>query len=100
MNTLTALLDIFVMIIQLLIWVIVIQVILSWLVAFNVINTNNDFVRTLLRGLDRLTEPLLRPIRRVLPDLGGIDLSPMVLILGLILIQRVVPALVYDLAYG
>ncbi len=100
MNTVSALLDIFVMIIQLVIWIIIAQVIISWLVAFNVINTSNEFVRTILRGLDRLTEPMLRPIRRILPDLGGIDLSPMVLILALILIQRLVPALVFDLAVG
>jgi YggT family protein len=98
MNTVAALISVFVMVIQIAIWVIIAQVIISWLVAFNVINTHNQFVRSLLRGLDRLTEPLLRPIRRILPDLGGIDLSPMVLILGLILVQRLVPALVFDLA--
>jgi len=97
MNTVAALLGIFTMVIQLVIWIIIAQVIISWLVAFNVINTSNQFVRSLLTGLDRLTEPMMRPIRRVLPDLGGIDLSPMVLILGLILIQRLVPALVFDI---
>jgi YggT family protein len=100
MNTVTALLGIFTMVIQLVIWIIIAQVIISWLVAFNVINTSNQFVRSLLTGLDRLTEPMMRPIRRVLPDLGGIDLSPMVLILGLILIQRLVPALVFDIMAG
>jgi YggT family protein len=98
MNTLAALLNVFVMVLQIVIWIVIAQVITSWLVAFNVINTQNDFVRTLLRGLDRLTEPMLRPIRRLLPDLGGIDLSPMVLILLLILLQQLVPALVYDVA--
>jgi YggT family protein len=97
MNTLSAILGVFVMAIQVLVWIIIAEVILSWLVAFNVINTNNEFVRTLLRALDRITEPMLRPIRRILPDLGGIDLSPMVLILALILVQRLVPALVFDL---
>ncbi|MBB4631574.1 YggT family protein [Sphingosinicella soli] len=100
MNTVAALLGVFTMVIQLVIWIIIAQVIISWLVAFNVINTSNQFVRGLLNGLDRLTEPMLRPIRRVLPDLGGIDLSPMVLILALILIQRLVPALVFDLMAG
>ncbi|MBA4758508.1 YggT family protein [Sphingosinicella sp.] len=100
MNTVAALLGIFTMVIQLVIWIIIAQVIISWLVAFNVINTSNQFVRSLLTGLDRLTEPMMRPIRRVLPDLGGIDLSPMVLILGLILIQRLVPALVFDIMAG
>jgi YggT family protein len=97
MNTLAAILGVFTMAVQILIWIVIIQVVFSWLVAFNVINTHNDFVRSLLRGLDRLTEPMLRPIRRVLPDLGGIDLSPMVLILALILVQRLVPALAFDI---
>lgn len=57
------------------------QAILSWLVAFNVINTHSDFVRSLLYGLDRLTQPLYRPIRRILPDFGGIDFSPIVVLL-------------------
>lgn len=100
MNTLSAILGVFVMAIQILIWIIIAQVIVSWLVAFNVINTHNEFVRTLLRSLDRITEPMLRPIRRILPDLGGIDLSPMVLILALILVQRLVPALALDLLAG
>ena len=100
MNTVAALLGIFTMVVQHVIWIIIAQVIISWLVAFNVINTSNQFVRSLLTGLDRLTEPMMRPIRRVLPDLGGIDLSPMVLILGLILIQRLVPALVFDIMAG
>jgi YggT family protein len=78
------------MVLTLVIWIVVIQAILSWLVAFNVINTYNAFVRTVLTTLDRLIDPMLRPIRRVLPDLGGIDLSPMVLILALIFLRDVV----------
>ena len=66
------------MLLQLLVWIIIVQVILSWLVAFNVINTSSNFVRTLLDGLDRLTAPLYRPIRKILPDFGGIDFSPIV----------------------
>ena len=69
-------------------WIIIIQAILSWLVAFNVINTYNDFVRGLLKGLDRITEPVYRPIRRLLPDFGGIDFSPLVVLL-LIYIVRI-----------
>ena len=70
-------------------WIIVIQMVLSWLVAFNVINTYNDFVRGLMRGLDRMTEPLYRPIRKVLPDFGGLDFSPMVILIVLIILDRV-----------
>ena len=64
-------------------WIIVIQAILSWLVAFNVINTYNDFVRSVLVALDRITAPLYRPIRRIMPDLGALDLSPLVVLLAL-----------------
>lgn len=77
------------MLLTLVIYLAVAQAILSWLVAFNVINTHNNFVRTVLTTLDRILEPMYRPIRRVLPDLGGIDLSPMVVILLLILVRDV-----------
>lgn len=96
-QTLVAILDIFVMLCQFVIWIIIAQVILSWLVAFNVINLSNDFVRAVANGIERLTAPLYAPIRRFMPDLGGIDLSPMVLILAIILVQRLVPALVMDI---
>lgn len=65
------------------IWILIISAVLSWLIAFNVINTSNRFVYTVVDTLYKLTEPALAPIRRVLPNLGGIDLSPVVLILGL-----------------
>ena len=71
-------------------WVIIASVIFSWLIAFNVINAYNPFVRTVWQALNALTEPLLRPIRRWMPDLGGIDISPMVLILICVFIQMVV----------
>lgn len=61
--------------------IVIVQAVLSLLVAFNVINQSNDFVRSLLYALDRITEPLYRPIRRVLPDLGGIDFSPFVVLI-------------------
>jgi YggT family protein len=70
--------------------VIIVQAILSWLVAFNVINTYNDFVRSVMYALDRLTEPLYRPIRRVLPDLGGIDLSPLVVLIVIRVLQIII----------
>ncbi|RZM11918.1 MAG: YggT family protein [Sphingomonas sp.] len=62
-------------------WIIIVQAILSWLIAFNVINTHSDFVRTVWTALQRMTEPLYRPIRRVLPDFGALDLSPLVVLL-------------------
>lgn len=71
-------------------WIIIIQVVLGWLVAFNVINTSSDFVRNALMALDRMTEPLYRPIRRILPDLGALDLSPIVVLLVVIILQQAV----------
>lgn len=76
--------------ITLYVYVIIASVIVSWLVAFNVINPYNQFVRALLQALEAVTEPVLRPIRRLLPDLGGIDLSPLVLLLGLFFVQSVI----------
>ncbi|OQW75966.1 MAG: osmotic-shock protein [Proteobacteria bacterium ST_bin14] len=70
-------------------WIIVVQIILSLLIAFNVINTYNDFVRSLHQGLEKLTEPIYRPIRRVLPDFGQIDFSPAVVLIGLQIVQMV-----------
>jgi YggT family protein len=68
-------------------YVIIIQAILSWLVAFNVINTHNDFMRSFLRALDRMTEPLYRPFRKLLPDFGGLDFSPMIVLLLIIMLK-------------
>ena len=70
-------------------WVIIIGVIMSWLVNFNVINTHNRFVHMVGDFCHRATEPLLGRIRRVLPNMGGLDLSPMILILGLIFLKGV-----------
>ncbi len=80
-------------------WIIVLQVILSWLIVFNVVNTSNDGVRRFLAALDRFMEPLYRPIRKILPDFGGLDFSPLILLLAIsILSQIVLPNLAYSLA--
>lgn len=71
-------------------YLIIIGAILSWLVAFNVINTRNRFVQVVGDFLYRITEPLQRPIRRFLPDMGGLDLSPLILFFGIIFMQRLV----------
>jgi len=97
MNTMAELIGFLVYLLQLFVYVIILQAILSWLVAFNVVNLDNRFVRGLLNGLDRLLNPLLRPIRNLLPDMGGIDLSPLVLILGIMLTQRLLTGLALDL---
>jgi YggT family protein len=79
-----------VLVIDLYIWVVIASAILSWLVAFNVVNTNNRFVLSIADMLYRLTEPALRPIRSFMPNLGGIDISPVILILLLLFIRDVV----------
>lgn len=71
-------------------WVIVIQAVLSWLIAFNVINTGNDIVRQIWYALGRITDPLYRPIRRVLPDFGALDLSPIVVLLSIAILNRII----------
>ena len=73
------------------------SIILSWLVAFNVVNTRNRAVYVIGDALHRITEPVLRPIRRIMPDTGSIDLSPIVLFIILYLIQAYLPLLVYSL---
>ena len=81
---LIALFDIADLLLNVLAWIIIIQVILSWLFAFNVLNTGSNGVRQFAMAIDRITAPLYRPIRRIMPDFGGIDFSPLVI---LILIQ-------------
>ena len=76
--------------ITLYIYVIIASAVMSWLIAFNVVNPYNQFVRSIWQALNALTEPLLRPIRRWMPDLGGIDISPVVLILLCAFVQTVV----------
>lgn len=75
--------------VDLYIWLVIISAVLSWLVAFNVVNTSNRAIYMIGDFLYRITEPALRRIRRILPSMGGIDLSPVVLILGLIFLQMV-----------
>ncbi len=80
------------------IWVIIISAILSWLVAFNVVNTRNRLVYMVGDFLYRITEPALRPIRRVVPNFGGIDITPIALILGLWFVQMVLSEILFSLA--
>ena len=76
-----AVLDLILLILDLYTWVIIAVAVMSWLIAFNVVNMYNDVVRSIWTFLNALTEPLLRPIRRVLPNMGGLDISPVVLLL-------------------
>ncbi len=80
-------------------WIIFVQFVLSLLISFNVINTYNDLVRSLWFGLQRLTEPVYRPIRRILPDLGALDLSPMVVLLIIYILRAIVIPTIVDQIY-
>src|SRR4051794_3749363 len=79
---------------SILFWIILIQVILSWLFAFNVLNRSSEGIRAFVRALDRITEPLYRPIRRLLPDFGGIDFSPLVVIILIQVIKKLLGGVV------
>jgi YggT family protein len=85
-----ALLDVIQIALQFYIWIVIAAAVFSWLVAFNVVNTRNQFVRSVGEFLYRITEPALRPIRNLLPNLGGIDISPIILFLIIIFIDRVI----------
>jgi YggT family protein len=71
-------------------WIIIVQAVFSWLIAFNIINMHSDFVRNLHMTLEKITEPLYRPFRRIMPDFGALDLTPMVVLILVIILQRVV----------
>ena len=90
-----ALLDVILILLDLYIYIVIAAAILSWLVAFNVVNSRNQFVAVVGEFLYRITDPVLRPIRNMLPNMGGIDISPIVLFLIIILIQRVIVYYIY-----
>ena len=79
------------------IWIIFAQVIISWLIVFKVINLQSGVVRSIIDALDRITGPIYRPIRKLLPDFGGIDFSPLVVILGIIFIRsKLLPGILME----
>ncbi len=77
------------------VYLLVAAAVLSWLIAFNVVNMRNQFVAMVADFLYRITEPALRPIRNIMPNLGGIDISPIILILLIFLVQRVIELYIY-----
>ena len=79
--------NIFELLLSVLWWIIIVQVVLSWLFAFNVLNSSSDGLRRFVEALDRITEPLYRPIRKVLPDFGGIDFSALIVLLLIGVVQ-------------
>ncbi|EFO32718.1 yggt family protein [Roseibium sp. TrichSKD4] len=90
-----AVLDVVLLVLNLYVYVIIASAIFSWLYAFNIINSSNQIISTIGQTLYNLTEPALRPIRRVMPNLGGIDLSPIVLLLGIFFLQNVIIRYIY-----
>ena len=95
-----ALLDVLLLAFQLYTWVIIAVAVMSWLLAFNVINYHNDLVRSVWTGLNAVTEPLLRPIRKILPQMGGLDISPIVLLLIIFFVERIIQYNLYPLVLG
>lgn len=95
-----ALIDIAHYLLTILTWVIIIQVILSWLITFNVLNTGSHGVRTFAVAIDRITAPLYRPIRRILPDFGGLDFSPLVILILIQVLQKLLTGLDAQYYYG
>ena len=86
-------------IVRLYVWVLIINAVASWLVAFNVINTSNRFVYLVLETTYKLTDPPLRFIRNYIPNLGSVDISPIILILGLIFIRNFINEIFYKVAF-
>ena len=71
-------------------WIVLIMIIMSWLISFNVINTRNQFVASIWRVLNQITEPILKPIRRVIPAMGGLDLSPLIVFVIIFFLQNLI----------
>ena len=95
-----AVLDIVLIVLDLYVWLLIAAAILSWLIAFNVVNTRNQLVSAVAEFLYRITEPLLAPIRSFMPNLGGLDISPIILILIIYLIQKLIVYNVMPLVIG
>lgn len=74
-------------------WIFLIMIIMSWLISFNVINTRNQFVNSVWRVLNQITEPILKPIRRIVPSVGGLDLSPLIVFVIIFFLQNLIASL-------
>lgn len=94
-----AILDIVMIALNFYTWVVIGSAVISWLIAFNVINMRNDVVRSIASALYQLTEPALRPIRRIMPNLGTLDISPIILLLLIMLIERVIMMYIYPYVF-
>ena len=95
-----ALIDIADLLLSVLMWIIIIQVVLSWLFAFNVLNAGSGGVRAFVLALDRITAPIYRPIRSLLPDFGGIDFSALVVLILIQVLKKLLAGVAMSYAYG
>ena len=95
-----ALLDIANLLLSVLTWIIIIQVILSWLFALNVLNVHSGGVRAFVLALDRITGPLYKPIRKILPDFGAIDFAPLVVIILIMILKKLLAGVAMSYSYG
>jgi YggT family protein len=90
-----ALLDVILLALDIYWWIIILAAIFSWLYAFGVVNPRNQVVATIGRMLYQITEPVLRPLRRYIPNFGGLDITPLIVLLIIFLIQRVIVLYIY-----
>jgi YggT family protein len=97
---LIALVEIADLLLSIVTWVIIVQVVLSWLLAFNVLNTSSNGVRTFAIAIDRITAPLYRPVRSILPDFGGIDFSPLVILILIQVLKKLLAGVVTQYYFG
>lgn len=88
-------LEVVLMVLDIYWWIVLATIVFSWLIAFSVINTRNQFVNSVTRVLNQVTEPVLRPIRRYMPKISGLDIAPIILFLIIFLIQRVIIVYIY-----
>jgi YggT family protein len=94
-----AILDVILIVLHIYTYIIIIVAILSWLIAFHVINIYNDVVRSIWNALNAITEPALRPIRQALPNFGGIDISPVILLLLIFLLEDIIARYIYPYVF-
>ncbi len=92
-----AILDVILVILNIITWIIIIQAVLSWLLMFNVISLNNPTVRSIWSGLERMTEPVYRPIRNMLPQMQGLDITPLIVLLIIFFLRSVIARYGYGL---
>ena len=95
-----ALISIADLLLSVLMWIIIIQVILSWLFVFNVLNTSSGGVRAFALALEKITAPIYRPIRKVMPDFGGIDFSPIVIIILIQVLKKLLAGVALEYTYA